>query len=123
MRRELWFDKKNMNNVFFIVHDAFISFIIDSMYACYIANFKEKELDIVIFFKKEPSKLDINLLRREVIQNIEDNMSRYGINKVVYRNIVLETTFSNFIEKEGKWINKYLPVFLKYEFKSYDLLD
>jgi len=123
MRRELWFDKKNMNNVFFIVHDAFIGFITDSMYACYIANFKEKELEMVVIYNKEPSELDTKLIQRQVIQNIENNMSRYGINNVTYRYIVLDTTFTKYIEKEGNWINKYWPVFLKYEFKSYDLLD
>jgi len=56
MKDKLWLNKKDFDDIFFLVHGAFLGRITDSMHSCYIANKIENELVLIIFFKDLDSR-------------------------------------------------------------------
>ena len=121
MKNLLWLDKKNFDDIFLIVHSAFLGWVTDSMQASYIANRTENELDLVILFNKKPLELDLSIVTNEILFNIEDSICDYGINKINYHSIILDNTVGEFKETGGHWVNEYWPVFQKYDPMPYDL--
>lgn len=119
----LWLNKKNFNDVFLIVQGSFIGWITDSMHSAYIANSKEYELELIIFFSKQPTQLETKIVSEEILFYIEDSICDYGLPKVNYRPIILESTIGKFKEREGAWLNNYWPIFGKYDPMPYDLSD
>lgn len=120
----MWLEKENYDSIHLIVNGAFLGWITDSMRAAFIATRVPNQLELIIFFGGEPSKLDQKIVEQEIIFYIEDSGFDYGINTVNYRAIILENdTIAGFKEKGGMWINEYSPVFQKYDFQSYDVED
>ncbi len=119
----IWIDRENLRDVVSLVHGAFNGWITDSMYAVYIANKKQRELELVLFFKQNISRLDNKIIEDEIIPYIEDGGTDYGINKVNLKLIHLSGTMGDFMEREAELIKGYYSVFVKYEFNPYDLED
>lgn len=120
MCRLLWLDKKNFDDIFVLVHGAFIGWITDSMRAAYMANSTRNELDLVILFIENPNAFDMNAID-EILSYIRYSMADYGLKKINLKKIIIKDTIAGFKEEGAMWINTYWAIFEKYDPMPYDI--
>lgn len=117
------FDRADFDDIFLAVHGAFLGWITDTMQAAYINLISPSELELLVFYSKDPSNLDLKIMEEEILFSIEDSVINNGIQKVSSKGIVLEGTMANFKSSNNGYLDNYWPVFIKYEFMDCDLLD
>jgi hypothetical protein len=117
------YSKAEFIDLFLIINTGFLGWITESMVAVYFTQEKEHEIELLVFYNKEPTPFDKKILSQEILNLLKDQLSDYNIRTVEYKQIVLESTLASFKEVNKDFAKKYWPIFQKYEFASYDLED
>lgn len=116
-----WIQQENFDDTFILVHGAFIGWITNSMLAVYIGQLKNEELELIIFFRQQPSKMEMAIIDDEILFSISDSLIDVGIKNLNYRPLILSGSIGEFKANDNQWLMKFWPIFQKYEMQEYDM--
>lgn len=92
------------------VNTSFFGFITDNMLSAYIGQEGDKSsINLIILYKKKPSKLDNYLVKNEVLSSLEDELFEYGI-----RSVNLISLYGEDVNVRLGTYKDYFTIFKKY---------
>ena len=116
-----WVNNQHFENIFQLIHGAFVGWITENMLGAYFRIEEISNLNLIVFFSAPPTETEKTILEQEVIFYINESSLLYEILNVRYESNILTGTFGEYREKNGGFINSFWPIFRKYELMNCDL--
>ncbi|WP_338766481.1 hypothetical protein WAF17_03870 [Bernardetia sp. ABR2-2B] len=114
MINKKWANDKVFDDIFLIVNGSFVHNITNNMLGAYIAMPKDDELELLIFANELTNATYKELLNEDILPQIEDHTSSYGIQKVTCHEFLVQSIIN---ERDNIFpkLNYYWCIFHKYE--------